>query len=311
MPKNKEIKRFSTQDGNEICFPVGTIVGDKPGPHVLITGGIHGCEYPGIVSAIRLFQELKPEDICGEVTIITISSVKAFETRSVFVVPVDGKNVNRCFPGKLDGTYADALAYYLLHEFIAKADFYIDLHGGDMVEALLPFSIYHGGEGNETERLSKEIVDYYGLKHVVMSVPGGAWDDSGTTYANAAKLGVPGAIVEVGGVGLLLEADVEQHLWGLRNVLRHVKCLKGEAVKPEGIQYYQGMSWVMSPAEGICYVQVKVGETIKKGQKVACVEDYFGELLAEVFAPCDGILVFLTTSPAMKNNGLIMGIGIK
>jgi hypothetical protein len=210
----------------------------------------------------------------------------------------------------LTGSYTDALTYHLFNDFIAKAEYYIDVHGGDMVEALEPFVIYHGGENNEVERLSRELAEYYSLPHIVMTTSGGSWDDSGTAYANSAKVNVPGVIVEVGGVGQLDQLSVDTHLKGLRNVLRHVKCLKGTAVKPSNQQFYRDFFWLLSPAAGIFYVEVKVGDTIRKGQKVGQVEDYFGNKLADVLSPCDGILLFLTTSPAIKDQGLILGLGI-
>ena len=310
MSKTSEFITYKAPDGKEIRFPVAKVKGDLPGPKVFINGGMHGCEYPGIVAAIRFFNELDPAEISGEVTIVTICSVDAFEKRSVFVTPEDGKNPNRFFPGSLTGSYTDALAYYLFNDFIKKADYFIDLHGGDMVEALDPFVIYRGGENNETERLSRELVEYYGLPNIVMTKAGGAWDDSGTAYANAAMAGVPGAIVEAGGVGQLDQASVDLHLKGLRNVLRHFKCLKGDAVKPENQNFCKDLLWVFSPAGGIFYREVEVGDKLRKGQKLGQVEDYFGKKLADVISPSDGNLLFLTTSPAIKDKGLLMGLGV-
>lgn len=308
MSKITETITYVAPEGEEIQFPVARVVGHKRGPRVLVTAGIHGCEYPGIVAAIRLFQELEPSELCGEVTIITVCSVQSFQKRSFFVNPADGKNPNRFFPGNIDGTYSEVQAYHLFNDFILKSDFYLDLHGGDMVEALVPFSIYHGGENNETERLSRELAEYYGLPHIVRTATGGAWNDGGTTYANAAKAGIPAAIVEVGGVGQLERKCVDGHLHGLRNVLRHLKCLGGAAEKPANIQYYDNFTWVMSPAAGIFIRSIELGDSLTKGQKIGQVEDFFGNKLAEVVSPCDGIILFLTSSPAISEQGLILGV---
>ena len=308
--KSSEIVKYSSPDGKEILFPVAKVTGAQAGPNVVITAGIHGCEYPGIVAAIRFFQELAPEEICGQVTLITVSSLLSFEQRTVFVCPDDGKNPNRCFPGSLSGTYTDAMVYYLFHDFIAKADYYLDLHGGDMVEALEPFSIYHEGDNKEISKLSREIVEYYGLPNIVSTVPGGVWDDSGTTYANAAKAGVPAAILEAGGIGLLDQLSVDLHLAGLRNVLRHLKTLKGEAVKPQNIVAYSDFIWLRSPAGGIFNKIVEVGDSLKQNQKIGQVEDYFGNKLADVISPNNGKVLFMTTSPAIPEQGLILGLGV-
>lgn len=310
MTKTTEFTNYTMPDGQQISFPVAKVCGARPGPKLVVTAGIHGCEYPAIVAAIRLFQELNPAEIAGEVTIIPICSVEGFEKRSAFVSPADGKNPNRVFPGTLDGSYTDALAYHLFNDFISKGDFYLDLHGGDLVEALEPFSIYHGGENNQTEELSRQLVEYYGLPHIVMTKSGGSWDDSGTTYANAAKAGIPAAIVEVGGIGQLEQADVEMHLQGLRNVLRHFQFLAEPAVKPANLIFYKDFMWLRSPVAGIFYHNLKVGDKLTKGQKIGQVEDYFGNLLAEITAPDDGNLLFLTTSPAIGEQGLILGLGV-
>lgn len=311
MSKTTELVRYTAPGGEEICFPVARVKGNAPGPHVVITAGVHGCEYPGIVSAIRFFQELDPAVLRGEVTIVTVSSIKAFEDRTPFVGPVDGKNPNRCFPGTLDGTYTDALTYYLFHDFIQKGDYFMDLHGGDMVEALEPFSIYHCGGDPEVEQRSKEVAEYFGLPNIVSTMSGGSWDDSGTAYANAAIAGVPGAILEVGGIGQLDQESVDMHLTGLRNVLRHFGNLPQEGIKPDNLCFYQDFVWLRSPVKGIFYKEVNIGDRVKSGQSIGRVEDFFGTVLAQVTAPCDGALLFLTTSPAMADQGLILGLGVQ
>ena len=95
MKKTTELLEFHTPENESVIFPVATVEGKSPGPHFVITAGIHGAEYPGIVSAIRIFNELDPEEIHGTVKIVTISSLKAFESRSMFICPVDGKSPNR------------------------------------------------------------------------------------------------------------------------------------------------------------------------------------------------------------------------
>ena len=181
--KKTEIIHFDTPCGKELFFPVATVTGNNPGPAAVITAGVHGCEYPGIVSAIRLFKELSPEDVNGSVKIITITSTAAFEERSMFVTPYDKVNPNRAFPGRIDGTYSEVLTYRTM-ELIAGADYHMDLHCGDMVEDLDPFSIYHKSGVLEIDDLSYDIVHYYGLPNVVVTEKGGLWPDDGTTYAN-------------------------------------------------------------------------------------------------------------------------------
>jgi len=309
--KKTEWLKFYSKDQEEIAFPLATIEGAKPGPTVTITAGVHGCEYPGIASAIRLFKELTPERVAGKIQIVTISSLKAFESRSMFVCPVDGKNPNRVFPGDKNGSYTEALTYYLFNEVILKGDYHLDLHGGDLVEALDPFSIYHRSGNDEIDKKSLEIVKYYGLKNIVSTTLTGSWPDPGSTYANSSEHKIPGAILEAGGIGQLDEVSVNLHMKGLYNVLRYLGCLEGEPVSNRGLTFYDEFVWVYTPKKGICYTKVSVGDEVSRSQCVAIIEDYFGNQIEEILSPIDGKVMFLTTSPAVKDKGLLMGLGGK
>ena len=86
--------------------------------------------------------ELDTSALSGRITAVPIVSMTSFRARTAFVVPEDGKNLNRCFPGSPDGTFSDVLAHHVFTELIAPSDVLIDLHGGDMVEALEPFTLY-------------------------------------------------------------------------------------------------------------------------------------------------------------------------
>jgi len=308
--KRAEWLKFSSGQ-EEIAFPLATIEGAKPGPTVTITAGVHGCEYPGIASAIRLFKELTPETVAGKIQIVTISSLKAFESRNMFVSPVDGKNPNRVFPGDKNGSYTEALVYYLFNEVILKGNYHLDLHGGDMVEALEPFSIYHKSGDREIDEKSLEIVKYYGLKNILSTTLTGSWPDPGSAYANSSEHKIPGAILEAGSIGQLDEESVNLHMKGLYNVLRYLGCLEGKPVIPKDLTFYDEFVWVYTPKKGIFYTKVNVGDDVSKSECVGTVEDYFGNQIEEIPSPIDGKVMFLTTSPAVKDNGLLMGLGGK
>ncbi len=108
-----------------------------------------------------------PSELAGSITAVPVVSMQSFERRSPFVVPEDGKNLNRSFPGTYDGTYTDALARGIFDELIAPADVLIDLHGGDLVEALEPFTIYGRGPGRGAGALARR-----GVRPPVRRAPG-------------------------------------------------------------------------------------------------------------------------------------------
>src|SRR4029078_2717360 len=92
--------------------------GDADGPHVALIGGVHGCEYSSIAAVTRLMDELATSELAGAISAVRIVSMESFRQRSPFVVPVDGKNLNRSFPGDPSGVYTDALAWAVRAELL-------------------------------------------------------------------------------------------------------------------------------------------------------------------------------------------------
>ena len=91
---------------------------------------MHGSEFAGIEAAIRLFNEIDPARLRGTLMVGMIYNFPAFYHNMGFVVPQDGKNSGRAFPGSLDGTFSEVMAYYFTEHFLSKANYYVELHGG-------------------------------------------------------------------------------------------------------------------------------------------------------------------------------------
>ncbi len=195
--------------------PYAVIEGGRPGLCLLVTAGVHGSEYCSIEAALRLVRRL-PEGLAGVITVLPILNVSGFRQRSVYVMPEDGRNLNRMFPGKPDGSASERLAHWLVTEIFPHADAYLDLHGGDLSEALIPFSLFPGGSD-----ASKALATAFGLP-VAVSAGG-----EGYTINAAARIGVPSIIAEVGSNGLWDEAGVVQMTDGIDRVLRHLGMIAG------------------------------------------------------------------------------------
>src|SRR5262249_49491619 len=151
----------------------------------------------------------------------------AFFERTIYVNPRDGKNVNRVFPGDANGSDSERVARYLTDALLADADAYIDVHAGDLIEALVPFTLYAKTRNAKagTERaggVSRAMPASYGLGYMLGPAIAAA---PGAAYATAAGLGVPAMIAEVGQQGVYDQASVERHVAGLRNVLGVVGLL--------------------------------------------------------------------------------------
>ena len=246
--KKTEIVHFDIEDGRSIDLPVALVTGDSEGPDAVITAGIHGGEYGGIFAAIRLFRELSPSDIKGSVKFITVCDTAAFETRGSHLT-ADGANLNRCFPGRPGGGYAQSLAAKILDE-IKGADYHIDLHSTSPLCISAPLSTYHRGRSGALNDGSHEIAYYYGIPNIVITETEGRWQDKGTCYASVYEnIGIPSALVQTGTA--TASENVRRHLAGLMNVLRRFGTLKGATAPVGRPQIYESMEWIYAKRSGL------------------------------------------------------------
>jgi hypothetical protein len=242
--------------------------------------------------------------LAGSIVAVPIVSPTSFQARSPFVVPEDGRNLNRSFPGDPNGSFTDVLAHHVFSEFVTGSDFLIDLHGGDMVEALEPFSLYDDSPVRETaQRLARA----FGLRYVVCDTTDTL---GGTTSAAAAAAGIPAFIAEAGGRGLLEPIEVERHIRGLRSALRAAGVLEGDPDPPsEGQCLVERFVWLRTRTVGWWQPVVDVGEPVAAGDRLGTVLDGFGDVIDTITAPEAGVPLFITSSPAVQQDGLLLGLG--
>ena len=298
-----KVQGYLEVKGTPVKMPVTLINGARPGKTVVITGGTHGGEYPGVEASIRLAKSLTPEMVSGRVAIVHPVNVPAFFAKLQYVGPYDGLNLNREYPGLATGTVTQRIAYTISSLLFTQADFYMDLHGGDIHEALTPFVIYSKLGSPEQVESSLAGAKALGVKYVVGSV------STTGTFGCAATMGVPGFLGEIGNCGLWSEAEVEAYVTGVENVLRLQKVLEGPVLENPGAVVLEPMKGLNAEQTGCWYPSVKIDETVKKGQKLGEIRDCFSNLLGEYFAPCDGVMLYVISSLPINAGEPIVALG--
>jgi predicted deacylase len=289
--------------------PLVEATGSADGPVLTVIAGVHGCEYASMAGVRRWLRDLEGQELRGRVRAVPVLNVTAFAARSPFVVPEDGKNLNRCFPGNPDGTLAERLAYDAFSQLISGSDAYIDAHCGDMVEALQPFALYEAGPA---EARARDLATAYGLPYVIRQEKGPDQAVSGTSSGAAAEAGIAGITAEAGGCGLVEEHAVALHVAGLHAVLS-VLGMTGDRVGREPAEpptYLGRFLWVRCRQAGWWQPVVAAGDALTEGQVIGTVSTLDGaEVLETVTAPADSVVIFLTSSPAVADDGLLIGLG--
>jgi uncharacterized protein len=304
--------KYRTLDLAGAGTPVIELTGDQDGPRLTVLAGVHGCEYAPMAAVRQWTQELAGRDgLRGSVTAVPVLNLSSFRSRTPFVTPDDGKNLNRCFPGDPEGSFSERLADAVFRELITGADAVIDVHAGDMVEALEPFALYDAGPA---EARARDLATAYGLGYVIRQEPGPDRAVGGTTSAAAAGLGIPAIIAEAGQCGLVEPAAVAKHVRGLNRVLAQLGMAEagpGTATAAEpGPAHLRRFLWLRCADAGFWSPAVGVGESVAEGQLLGTVSTLDGaRVLQEITAPAAGVPMFITSSPAVAADGLLLGLG--
>jgi predicted deacylase len=286
-------------------IPYVNVVGEAgEGPHLTVIAGVHGTEYASIAAARQLLAELRPAELSGTVTVAPVVNLPAFWARTPFVVPLDGKNLNRSFPGDADGSAAERIAAAVTERLIKGSDYVIDLHAGDLPEALEPFVFY---DASPVEGRARELALAYGLGHMVRQSSGGR-TVTGSTSAAAADLGIPSFTAESGECGILAADAVDRHLRGLGNVLRQLRLLPGDAVAFDRPVEHDGWIWMRTADAGWWQPAVAAGDSVAEGDLLGTVSPLIGGAPAAIIAPAAGVPLFITSSPAVCADGLLLGL---
>ena len=292
-------------------IPVIVINGAKPGPVLALVAGAHGTEYASIIALEKLAQSADPSGLSGTLIVVPLLNVASFLQKVPHLNPVDGKNMNRLYPGKLDGTQTERASWAITRQVVEKCDYLIDYHGGDLDENLRPYSYWADTGNDRLDANSRGMVLAFGLDRIIIqrnrpSDP----PPSATTITRQAQIsGKPSIAVEAGYAGTTKAEDVDALVQGTLNVMRHLKMLPGVVTPVEHPLWIGRYSVVTSDRDGIFYPLVVPEAYVKQGMKIGYLTDFFGETVLDVTAPVSGVVLYIGAVPSMKKGDNIGYIG--
>jgi len=292
-------------------IPVAVFHGAKPGPVLALVSGAHGTEYASIIALEKLIGLLNPAEISGTVIIVPLVNIPSFERKVPHVNPVDGKSMNRMYPGKMDGTQTDRASYLITKQVVEKCDNLIDLHGGDLDESLRPYSYWTKTGNEQQDRISREMVLAFGLDHIIISADRPKDPQASRYLENTATTrGKPSITVEAGHAGTVEADDVAALVNGCLSVMRYLKMAPGSPATIEHPVWVEKVVPLTSEQTGVFYPLVRRGTYVEQGMKVGYVTDYLGKVIFEARAPAPGVVLYICAVPSMTKDATIANIGV-
>ncbi|MEJ8569178.1 succinylglutamate desuccinylase/aspartoacylase family protein [Elongatibacter sediminis] len=333
QPGTKE--SWNMQAGETALGPVGipvtVINGKRNGPVFAITGATHPSEVTGVLASAFLAKKLDPNDLSGAVLIVHVQNVKGFESRTKYLNPLDNVNFNKAYPLEpLPDTVHEerhaiyhlgtSLSHYIAEkidaEFISHADYHVDLHGGELHEAMTPNIEIFPQDQPELDKKIRFLAKAFGFPVIWETAAGsiGNLPSYGTKATKRTRSGssgaafmrgIPSVTLEIGSEGTLAMEEVEMALGGLESAMAHLEMIEGEKVPLDHSRVLKGGVVLYAKRAGLFVSNVAVGDEFAKGTVLGTTYNLAGEVVETFVAPENGFLTNLNTLSTLNSGDMM------
>jgi predicted deacylase len=291
-------------------IPISVVHGLKPGPVLALTAGVHGQEYTPIIALQRLRQTIDPKTLTGTVIMVHVSNMPSYLARTIYYSPADGKNLNRVFPGREDGTLSERIALAITRNVIERATHVVDLHCGDGNESLRPYTYWITTGAPAVAEAGKQLALAFGLDHIVVDRERPT-DPAASVYLSntAITRGKPALTIESGGMARTDEESIAAIERGVAGLMKHLGMrTEGPAPVAQPIWIQRG-EVLRSGSTGIFYAAVERGHTVAEGTLIGRVTDFHGKVLEEIKAPFAGEILYVIGTPPISKGEPVAYVG--
>jgi predicted deacylase len=251
------------------CYLPIAVIKHGQGPTALLFGGNHGDECEGPVTLLNLARELLPEQAQGRIILVPLLNRPAVQA-GTRLSPVDGRNMNRAYPGERNGTLTSMIAHYVSQALVPLADLVVDIHSGGRSSLMLPSVDIHRVPDPRQMRAMLDAALAWAAPYIFI-------------YRDVAGEGLlPSYCEGLGKVTLGTELGSSSQFGvetlgiterGVKNVLRHAGILRDAApVTPAPARAVQIIAaeeyedYVMAPVSGIYQPFLEMGDAVAVGQ---------------------------------------------
>ncbi|CAK8710455.1 MAG: succinate dehydrogenase [Candidatus Electrothrix sp. AW2] len=269
----------------------------EDGPVVFVTGALHGDEINGCGAIRQLIQDEELQVKRGAVVLIPVLNPPAFDRHSRYLP--DRRDLNRSFPGFVDGSLASRMAFTIFNEIVMRCDYGIDLHTASVRRTNYPTI-----RGDLAHAQVHRLAEAFGTEIIVNNK-----GPKGSFRREACRAGCPTIIMEGGEVWKVEPGIVETAVRGIKNVLRELHMLEGRIESPAYQIVIEKSKWIRAERGGFLDFHIKPGDIVKKDQAIATSSTILGEDQKTLYAPFNGVVMGMTSLPSMSPGEPICNLG--
>jgi predicted deacylase len=289
-------------------LPIAVLNG-APGPTALLLGGNHGDEYEGQTALIKLAQSIDPEQLHGRLIMIPSLNRPAAQA-GTRLSPLDGKNLNRCFPGSNSDTITGQIAHYVSSVLFPLADYVIDIHSGGRSIHFLPSVNMHNVPNADQMQQMVAAGMAWGVPYVfIYRDVGGV----GLLPGMAESLGKVTLGTEIGSASQYGVEMVRYAEEGVQNVLRFAGILRDRPFTPSAepaqlVAADEYDDYIMAPVSGIFEPFLEMGDAVAVGQQVGQIHSLETPFqpAAPVYARTAGMVMGRRSFPLTKQGECVI-----
>lgn len=282
----------------KITVPVIIERAKKPGPSLLVTGGLHGDEINGIEILRRLLYNDIIKPVKGTVIALPIVNVMAFLNLNRKFA--DGRDLNRSFPGNKNGSLASKVAHSVSTRIVPHAEYAVDLHTGSEDRFNYPQIRY-----DDLHPENIEIAKAFNAPFTVYTKS----QRAGSLRKMLGKKGIPAVIFEGGKSKSIDQSVVETGMEGVLNVMRHLGMMNGHG-KRRRSRFVKESKWIRARASGMLQPLIRNGAKVEKGALLAYINGPYGQFQRKVKSTVTGHVFCVNQAPVVYKGDGLFHIGV-
>jgi predicted deacylase len=266
---------------------------------VFVTGAVHGDEINGTGIVRSLILRPPFELGAGTLLLVPVVNILGFERHARYLP--DRRDLNRRFPGSPDGSLASRFANRIFDEVVTRADYGIDLHTAAVRRVNFP-----NVRGDLSEERCRRMALAFGSEVIVSSK-----GPKGSLRRAACAADCPTIILEAGEVWKVEPGIVDYGRRGIRNVLIDLGMVVGKPTHPPYQLRVTKTTWLRAAVGGFLEFHVTPGSVVHAGQLVATNTSLTGREQNRLEAPVDGVVLGMTTLPAVAPGNPVCQIAVR